>query len=67
MTRSQACISTLSIRNMVVPFNKQNLLESACPMDDVLGHIAAQLAEFKALKDKKGPSALATTKPVMPG
>lgn len=52
---------------MVVPFNKQNLLESACPMDDVLGHIAAQLAEFKALKDKKGPSALATTKPVMPG
>jgi len=40
---------------MVTPFSQQhNLLENACPMDDVLGHIAAQLAEFKALKDKGG-------------
>ena len=23
-------------------------------MDDILGHIAAQLAEFKALKEKQG-------------
>lgn len=51
---------------MVVPFNRENLLESACPMDDVLGHISAQLAEFKALKDKKGSTAIARSKPVMP-
>lgn len=38
---------------MVTPFGTHNLLEHACPMDDVLGHIAAQLAEFKALKEKK--------------
>lgn len=25
-------------------------------MDDVLGHIAAQLAEYKALKEKSGKS-----------
>ncbi len=50
----QACISTLAIRNMVKPFSTQDLLENACPMNDVLGHIAAQLAEFKALKDKDG-------------
>ncbi len=48
----------------MIPFNRQNLLENACPMDDVLGHIAAQLAEFKALKEKKGAAALARTKPV---
>lgn len=39
---------------MVQPFNKQNLLDNACPMDDILGHIAAQLAEFQALKEKNG-------------
>ena len=40
---------------MVAPFAKnQNLLEHACPMDDVLGHISAQLAEFKVLKEKQG-------------
>ena len=39
---------------MVTPFSTNNLLENACPMDDVLGHIAAQLAEFKALKEKSG-------------
>ena len=44
------------MRNMVKPFGSQNLLEDACPMDDVLGHIAAQLAEFKALKEKTGAS-----------
>lgn len=48
----------------MIPFNRQNLLENACPMHDVLGHIAAQLAEFKALKEKKGAAALARTKPV---
>lgn len=37
----------------MTPFSTHNLLEHACPMDDVLGHIAAQLAEFKALKEKK--------------
>lgn len=42
---------------MVTPFDSQyNLLDSACPMNDVLGHIAAQLAEFKALKEKTGKS-----------
>lgn len=50
----QACTSTLALRNMVTPFSHCNLLESACPMDDVLGHIAAQLAEFKALKEQNG-------------
>ena len=38
----------------MTPFSTTNLLEHACPMNDVLGHIAAQLAEFQALKDKKG-------------
>ena len=51
---TQACISTLALRNMVTPFRMQNILENACPMDDILGHIAAQLAEFKALKEKSG-------------
>ena len=37
----------------MTPFSAHNLLEHACPMDDVLGHISAQLAEFKALKEKK--------------
>lgn len=37
----------------MTPFSTHNLLEHACPMDDVLGHISAQLAEFKALKEKK--------------
>ena len=40
---------------MVTPFRvDQNLLEQACPMEDVLGHISAQLLEFKALKDGRG-------------
>jgi len=38
----------------VTPFSQGNLLDNACPMDDILGHIAAQLAEFKALKEKSG-------------
>ena len=42
---------------MVTPFRGigpgRNLLEQACPMDDVLGHISAQLLEFRALKDRK--------------
>ena len=37
---------------MVKPFGVENLLEKACPMDDILGHIAAQLAELKALKER---------------
>ena len=37
----------------MTPFSTNNLLEHACPMDDVLGHISAQLAEFKALKEKR--------------
>ena len=36
----------------MTPFGAHNLLEHACPMEDVLGHISAQLAEFKALKEK---------------
>lgn len=49
--RIQTCISTLALRSMVTPFHTdRDLLEQACPMDDVLGHITAQLAEFKALK-----------------
>ena len=39
---------------MVTPFSTNNLLEQACPMDDILGHIGAQLAEFKALKERAG-------------
>ena len=38
---------------MVTPFSAHNLLEHACPMADVLGHISAQLVEFRALKEKK--------------
>ena len=53
LTFHQTCVSTLAVRNMVTPFGTHNLLEHACPMDDVLGHISAQLAEFKALKEKK--------------
>ena len=37
----------------MTPFSTHNLLEHACPMADVLGHISAQLTEFKALKEKK--------------
>ena len=37
----------------MTPFSVDNLLEHACPMADVLGHISAQLVEFKALKEKQ--------------
>lgn len=39
------------MRNMVRPLNKKNLLEDACPMEDILGHIATQLAGYEALKE----------------
>ena len=58
----QTCVSTLVMRNMVRPFQAgQNLLEQACPMDDVLGHITAQLAEFRILKEKRGGQRLQST------
>ena len=42
------------MRNMITPFQTgQNLLDQACPMDDVLGQITAQLMEFKALKERQ--------------
>lgn len=43
------------MRNMVTPFKGSgNLLEQACPMNEILGHIAAQLAECKMLQERKG-------------
>lgn len=43
------------MRNIVTPFSSQhNLLDDACPIKDVVGHIKAQLAEFMALKEKSG-------------
>ena len=45
----QTCISTLAIRNMVRPF-KDGMLQQACPMADILGEVASQLGELKALR-----------------
>ena len=39
------------MRNMIRPFRAgRNLLEEACPMDEILQELSAQLAEFRALK-----------------
>ncbi|KAL9101660.1 MAG: hypothetical protein Q9163_003099 [Psora crenata] len=55
VTSIETCISTLAVRNMLAPFQEnRNLLQHACPMDEVLGYIAAQLAELKALKEANG-------------
>ena len=44
------------MRNMIRPFAAgRSLLEQACPMDDILQELSAQLAEFRALKEKRGP------------
>lgn len=44
------------MRNMIRPFDaSRSLLDQACPMDEVLDELSAQLAEFKALKNNKGP------------
>lgn len=52
----QTCITTLAMRNMIRPFAaNRSLLDQACPMDDILSELSAQLAEFKALKEKSGP------------
>ena len=45
----------------MTPFIKgKSLLEYATPMDDVLGHIASQLAELELLKGKEGKSHVRT-------
>ena len=52
----QTCVSTLAMRNMVRPFvADENLLEKACPMDEILKELSAQLAEFRALKALTAP------------
>ena len=56
MCDAQTCISTLAVRNMVRPFRPdRNLLEEACPMDEILQELSAQLAEFRALKALHAP------------
>lgn len=41
---------------MIRPFRAtRSLLEQACPMDEILQELSAQLAEFKALKEDMGP------------
>lgn len=53
---NQTCISTLAMRNMIRPFDAaRSLLEQACPMDEILRELSAQLAEFKELKENRGP------------
>ena len=53
----QTCVTTLSMRNLIRPFETgRSLLEQACPMDDILQELSAQLTEFKALKNKAGPN-----------
>jgi adenylate cyclase len=54
VTRIEGCVSTLSLRNMVRPLAAgTNLLSQACPLDDVVKELSAQLMEFKALKAKQ--------------
>ena len=44
------------MRNMICPFNAtRGLLDQACPMEEILQELSAQLAEFKALKENPGP------------
>lgn len=51
---AQGCVSTLSLRNMVRPLAAgTNLLSQACPLDDILKELSAQLMEFKALNAKQ--------------
>ena len=41
---------------MVRPFRvDRNMLEEACPMDEILQELSAQLAEFRALKALNTP------------
>ncbi|SMR56502.1 unnamed protein product [Zymoseptoria tritici ST99CH_3D1] len=49
ISRIETCISTLAIRNMIRPFAK-GMLSQACPMEDILGDLTAQLSELKTLK-----------------
>lgn len=44
------------MRNIVRPFQTdRNLLEQACPMDEILQELSAQLAEYRALKALHAP------------
>ncbi|KAL9127566.1 MAG: hypothetical protein Q9217_003583 [Psora testacea] len=42
------------LEHQVTRIENRNLLQLACPMDDVLGYIACQLQELKALKETMG-------------
>lgn len=46
----------LSLRNLIHPFKDSGPRPQDNLMSDVLGEISAQLAEFKALKDRLGPT-----------
>ena len=51
----QTCVTTLVVRNMVRPFVRgRNILEQATPIGDILGDLAARLAELEAFKAQGG-------------
>ena len=55
---SQTCITTLALRNMVRPF-KHGMLETACPMSDILGEVASSLAELRRYRQQEEDITLA--------
>ena len=56
LTKLQGAVTMLSLRNLIHPFKDSGPRPQANLMSDVLGVISAQLAEFKALKDRLGPT-----------
>lgn len=56
LTILQGAVTMLSLRNLIHPFKVSGPRPQDHLMSDVLGEISAQLAEFKALKDRLGPT-----------
>ena len=46
---------------MIRPFKDKNALAQACPMAEIIRELSSQLAEFRALKEKKGPAVWPST------
>jgi adenylate cyclase len=70
VTRIEATINTLSVRNLMRPFKPGDRLEDhAVPIGEVMQQLATQMAEYRALKEQMaiGDTNLAGVSPVQYG
>ncbi|KAF2200568.1 PP2C-domain-containing protein [Delitschia confertaspora ATCC 74209] len=58
ISRIETCVTTLAVRNMVRPFGTAPLLQQACPMQDILGELAASLKELQRFREDASSSFL---------